>query len=120
MTPSLSKKGNSVYWDWSNKQDGTRIMEVFCADLTGHPSYVIVRITRDTEKDCEDEIDGQITDGYFENYYGKITYAEIKPDSVKLDLSRIRNILDEQKEVKVIDHEFLSHYSTSESLYTLA
>ncbi len=119
-TPSLSKKEFSTFWDWSNKQDGVRIMEVFCADLTGNSSNIVVRITRDTEEDVYDELDGQITDGYFENYCGKIRYTEIDPDSVKLVHSLVKKALDEQKTVRTIDHDFMSHYSTTKTLYKLA
>lgn len=59
---------NPSYWyDFSNEHEGTRILEVFNSDLTGSNLYTVVRITRDTEGLCWDEIDGQITDGIFEN-----------------------------------------------------
>lgn len=95
LTPSISKKESSVYWNWSNDQDGVRIFEVFCADLTGHPSYIIVRITRNTEEECNGEWAGQITDGYFENYRGDIRGKEVDPAKIKLDMSRIDDMCTE-------------------------
>ena len=80
-TPSISKNEPSFRGDWSNQHgDGTRIFEVFNADVTGHPSYTLVRITRDTETEVEEEFSGQICDGYFENYRGNIRGKEVCPD----------------------------------------
>ena len=85
LTPSLSKNDSSFYGDWSNQNgDGTRIFEVFNGDLTGHPSFTMIRITRDTEEEVEDELYGQMSDGYFENYMGDLKYKEINPDSIRL------------------------------------
>jgi len=58
----------SEYYDFSDDSDGTRILEVENYDKTGTHEYVIVRITRDSECQCYGELDGQITDGIFENY----------------------------------------------------
>ena len=82
--PTLAKKERSVHWDWSNEQDGIRIFETFNADLTGHTSYFILRITRNTEAECYDEFHGQLTDVYFENYRGEVRGEEVSPDSVKI------------------------------------
>ena len=35
--------------------------------MTGTNEYVIIRITRNTAEQCERELDGQISDGFFEN-----------------------------------------------------
>lgn len=59
--------GESVYWDWSNENNGTRIFEADNYDKTGTHEYTVVRITRNTAKECSEELKGQITDGYFEN-----------------------------------------------------
>ena len=59
--------GGSVYWDWSNERDGVRIFEADNFDKTGTHEYSLVRITRNTAEECDDEMEGQITDGYFEN-----------------------------------------------------
>ena len=58
---------NSYKHDFSNEQDGIRIIEVFNSDKTGTNEYTVVRITRNTFGECERELDGQITDGIFEN-----------------------------------------------------
>ena len=56
----------SVKYDWS--QDGQiRIVELENADKTGTNDYTIIRITRNTAEECKAELDGQITDGVFEN-----------------------------------------------------
>ena len=64
MCPTISKKDKSVHWDWSNEQDGKRVMEVFCSDLTGDSSFIIMRITRDSDEECRAELAGQLTDGF--------------------------------------------------------
>lgn len=49
-------------------RDGkVRIIETECFDKTGTHDYVIVRITRDTARECGDEFCGQLSDGIFEN-----------------------------------------------------
>ena len=57
---------SSKTYDFS--RDGvTRIVEVENSDKTGTNEYTILRITRDTAEDCENELWGQIDDGIFEN-----------------------------------------------------
>ena len=46
----------------------TRIIEIQNSDLTGTNDYSIVKITCDTAEECRSEIEGQISEGYFENY----------------------------------------------------
>ena len=58
---------DSQNWDFSNDKDGTRVIQVSCADITGTHDYVFVTIVRDTEEECDREFDGQISDGIFEN-----------------------------------------------------
>lgn len=53
--------------DFSSEQKGVRILEVENSDITGTNEYTIVRITRNTEDECEEELWGQISDGIFEN-----------------------------------------------------
>ena len=60
---------SSVYWDWSNEKDGTRIFEAINYDKTGTNEYTIIKITRNTSEECDREMEGQISDGYFENCY---------------------------------------------------
>ena len=57
----------SYKYDFSNESDGIRIIEVMNADTTGTNDYTIVEITRDTEQLCIEELNGQLTDGIFEN-----------------------------------------------------
>ena len=57
---------HSYKWDFS-ENNNTRILEVFNSDKTGTNDYTIIKITRNTASECEDELDGQITDGIFEN-----------------------------------------------------
>lgn len=45
----------------------TGIIEVFNTDETGTHDFTILRITRDTEIECDAEFYGQIFDGVFEN-----------------------------------------------------
>lgn len=58
--------GESVCLDWSTPGN-LRIFEADCADKTGTDEYVLVRITRNTYDQCQDELDGQLSDGFFEN-----------------------------------------------------
>lgn len=56
----------SVKYNFS--EDGeTRIIEIENADKTGTNEYTIIRITRDTAAECEEEFWGQLGDGVFEN-----------------------------------------------------
>lgn len=45
----------------------TRIIEVLNSDVTGSNYFTILRITRDTEMECDAEFEGQLFDGVFEN-----------------------------------------------------
>lgn len=56
----------SMKYDWSTPEE-TRMLTIENADITGTNEYTILRITRDTAKDCADELDGQLSDGIFEN-----------------------------------------------------
>ena len=56
----------SYMYDFSADQV-TRIIEVFNSDMTGTNEYTVVRITRDTEDECFEELNGQLSDGIFEN-----------------------------------------------------
>ena len=57
---------NSYVYDFS-ENGRTRVIAVFNADTTGTNDYTIVRIIRDTADECREELEGQITDGIFEN-----------------------------------------------------
>ena len=58
---------NSSYVLDFSKDGNVRRIEVENADKTGTNEYSIVRITRNTEKECYDELNGQLSDGIFEN-----------------------------------------------------
>ncbi len=85
--PKISRNNPSAYYDWSDDREGTRIMEVLCADLIGHASYILLRITRDTEEDVEEEFKGQLVDGYFEHYRGDIRGLEVNPKRLRISSS---------------------------------
>ena len=53
-------------YDFS-RENYTRFITVLNADVTGTNEYSLVIITRDTEEECFDELDGQLSDGIFEN-----------------------------------------------------
>lgn len=73
----------SYKYDFSSDRDGMRIIEVFNSDMTGTNEYSVIRITRNTAKECEDEFFGQLYDGIFEDCRtGK--YVEVEPDAVKV------------------------------------
>ena len=56
----------SYKFDYSDGEN-IRIIEVFNFDKTSSHNYLIVKITRNTETECQEELDGQISDGIFEN-----------------------------------------------------
>ena len=57
----------SVDYDWSSKKDGIRKVSLLNADKTGTNEYTIIHITRNTGEECEAELEGQLSDGVFEN-----------------------------------------------------
>lgn len=64
--------GKSYKYDWS-KENQTRIVEVINSDITGTNDYSIIKITRDSAEECLQELEGQLSDGIFENSrYGKV------------------------------------------------
>lgn len=58
--------GKSYKWDFSKEND-TRIIKVENSDKTNTNNYSIIRITRNTAEECINELNGQISDGIFEN-----------------------------------------------------
>lgn len=63
-----------IHWDFSNDKEGTRILDIRWRKIpeskaTGiYNYYVYMTITCDTEQKCYDEFEGQMSDGYFENF----------------------------------------------------
>lgn len=58
--------GPSATYDWGSPGN-IRKVALKNADVTGTNDYTIIQITRNTAEDCERELDGQISDGFFEN-----------------------------------------------------
>lgn len=58
--------GPSATYDWGSPGN-IRKVALKNADVTGTNDYTIICITRNTAKECEQELDGQISDGFFEN-----------------------------------------------------
>lgn len=56
----------SCKYDYSEGAD-IRIIEVDNFDKTGTNEYSIIRITRNSFEECEQELRGQLSDGVFEN-----------------------------------------------------
>lgn len=64
---------DSYCYDFSDTECGVRIIEVLNSDKTGTNAFSIVKITRNTSEECEDELEGQLSDGIFENSrYGDV------------------------------------------------
>lgn len=66
-------KPENVLWDWSDEKRGTRIFEAKykknrSANKDLYNYYAYITITRNTEQECYNEFNGQVTDGYFEDY----------------------------------------------------
>lgn len=56
----------SYTYDFSKAND-IRIISVFNSDATGTNDYSLVVITRETAELCKEELEGQLSDGIFEN-----------------------------------------------------
>lgn len=68
----------SYTYDFSDEHNGTRIISVLNSDKTGSNDFTIIQITRNTREECAQELDGQLSDGIFENSnVGKV--EEIDP-----------------------------------------
>lgn len=57
----------SERYDFSEGET-VRIIETINSDKTGTNEYSILRITRNTSEECYNELNGQLSDGLFENY----------------------------------------------------
>lgn len=58
---------NPSFTDDFSRDGITRIIEVLNSDKTNTNDYSIIRITRDTAEECENEFYAQLYDGTFEN-----------------------------------------------------
>ncbi len=64
--------------DFSCKEKGIRILEVRNSDITATNMYTEICITRNTEDECDLELEGQVSDGIFENSnVGMIKVVEV-------------------------------------------
>lgn len=69
---------NPSYKHDFSKNNDIRIVEVLNYDKTGTNDYSVVKITRDTSELCQRELEGQLSDGIFENSRtGKIEEIEV-------------------------------------------
>lgn len=71
----------SVVMDFSKGND-VRIIEIENSDKTGTNDYSIVRITRNSARECVDEFFTQMSDGFYEG--SKIGKYELITDNIKL------------------------------------
>lgn len=58
---------DSYKHDFSNEKVGIRLLTVLNSDVTGTNEYSIVSITRNSAEECIKELEGQLSDGIFEN-----------------------------------------------------
>lgn len=56
----------SYQYDFS-KGKNARIIEVLNSDRTGTNDYSVLKITRNTNQECYEELKSQLSDGIFEN-----------------------------------------------------
>ena len=56
----------SYIYDLSDGEN-IRVVEVENSDKTGTNDYSVIRITRNTSEECQKELEGQLSDGIFEN-----------------------------------------------------
>lgn len=98
--------GESVRYDWTEGKN-TRIVEVQRADRTGDNNSVIVTITRNTVEECEAELNGQISDGLFENE--KVEKVE--------ELPTIKKILENGLEFNYMEKYTLEELKTRVSIF---
>lgn len=58
--------------DFTREADGTRV-QLLTSEKTGTNEYVILLVTAKTAEMCREELEGQLSDGIFENSFcGKI------------------------------------------------
>ena len=63
----------SIRWNFSSGFSDARVILVKNADVTGTNEYSVVTIIRNTAEECEAELEGQLSDGLFEDSrYGEI------------------------------------------------
>lgn len=71
----------SYTYNFSNEASGTRIIEVRNYGKTKTHDYTEVTITRNTRRECADEISGQVSDGIFEDVnVGKVEIVSVEDE----------------------------------------
>lgn len=81
----------SYEYDFSTCNN-TRIIKVYNSDQTGTNEYSIVSITRNTAEECLRELEGQISDGIFENSrVGRIVELRVE-DGHAYDMEESRDV----------------------------
>ena len=98
--------------DW--KEDGIKI-EVFNSDKTGTNEYTTVRITAADAKECQRVLDGQISDGIFENsntgWIEEVDESKVKDeDGREIDYDSAVALMDD--EIREDLHDKLSPCTT--------
>lgn len=76
--------GESVRDDFTGSNEwikGIRIFEAINADKTGTNDYTIIKITRETAKECDEELEGQISDGYSRDHECVIIFHKWQQDN---------------------------------------
>lgn len=63
----MKESFNASYTYDFSKEDDVRIIDVLNSDKTGTNDFTIIKITRNTDKECYEEFMGQLSDGIFEN-----------------------------------------------------
>lgn len=88
----------SKSYDWSSANLGTRILKKINSDITGTNEFSLIVIEKDTEEEVRRELDGQLSDGIFENYnYGKI--EEVSLDEIKDWLDILEEKISERDDI---------------------
>jgi hypothetical protein len=90
----------SAHYDFSDNGK-VRILDELNADKTGTHDYTVLRITRDTAEQVEDELEGQLSDGIFEN----CNVGEVHEVIDLRELDQIKNLADEVKEKADLEEE---------------
>ena len=70
------------------------ILTILNSDITGTNDYSIVIITRDNEALCDREMDGQWSDGIFENCNVSL-YEPLSPEKTEYYLKRFKEHFDD-------------------------
>lgn len=90
----------SAHYDFS-ESGKVRILDELNADKTGTHDYTILCVTRDTAEQVEDELEGQLSDGIFEN----CNVGEVHEVIDSRELEHIEKLADELQEKADLEEE---------------